>query len=177
MIPTNQGAVLLTLPPALAAIHSDLARLLADAQSAIGRNPDEARRCITRATALLEQPAEPPIHVSGGLATWQANRVRTYIADNLTETIAVEDLALLVGLSVSYFSRAFRASFGEAPYVHVLRQRIARACDLMVTTDEPLSQIAVACGLADQSHFTRLFRRFHGVTPHAWRRFQRRNTA
>lgn len=177
MIPMNQSAIPMTLPPALAAMHTDLARLLADAQSAIGRNPDEARQYISRATALLEQPAHLPIQVSGGLAPWQVKRVKAHIAARLTETIAVEDLAAETGLSPSYFSRAFRASFGEAPYVHVLRQRIARACDLMLTSDEPLSQIAVACGLADQSHFTRLFRRFHGITPHAWRRFQRRNAA
>ena len=40
----------------------------------------------------------------------------------------------------------------------------------MLTTDEPLSQIALACGLCDQSHFTRVFRRIVGESPNAWRR-------
>ncbi len=169
MTPMHHAAV----PRGLAAIHTDLARLLADAQSALTRDPDEARGYLSRASALLGQPGEAPGLVSGGLAPWQMRRVKAHIAANLTEAIAVEHLATLVGLSASYFSRAFRASFGEAPYVHVLRQRIERACALMLAGDEPLSQIAVECGLADQSHFTRLFRRFQGTTPHAWRRARR----
>lgn len=157
--------------PALAAVHTDVARLLADAQSALARDPEEALRYISRASVLLARPEEHPVrHGSGGLAPWQANRVKGYIAANLAEPIAIEDLAAQVGLSASYFSRAFRATFGEAPYVHVLRRRIEQACALMLASDDPLSQIAVECGLADQSHFTRLFRRFLGTTPHAWRR-------
>lgn len=139
------------MPAALAAIHTDLA-------------------------GLLGLPVEPPAQLGGGLAPWQANRVKAYIAANLGDAITVDDLAALAGLSASYFSRAFRATFGETPYAHVLRQRIDRACHLMLAGDEPLSQIAVACGLADQSHFTRLFRRFRGTTPHAWRRFRQLNT-
>jgi AraC-like DNA-binding protein len=45
-----------------------------------------------------------------------------------------------------------------------------RAQGLMLSTDKALSEIAAECGLADQSHFTRLFRRFVGESPAAWRR-------
>ena len=41
---------------------------------------------------------------------------------------------------------------------------------MMVETDEPLCQIALACGLCDQAHLSRVFRRRHGVSPGAWRR-------
>jgi AraC family transcriptional regulator len=40
----------------------------------------------------------------------------------------------------------------------------------MLATTTPLAEIAVSCGLADQAHFTRLFRRFAGESPGAWRR-------
>jgi len=164
-------------PPALAALHTDVARLLADAQSALSRDPDAALRYITKASALLVQPPVPAVeplrHGSGGLAPWQASRVRNYIEAHLAEPITIQDLAEQTGLSASYFSRAFRASVGEAPYVHVMRRRIEQACVMMLETTDPLSQIAVDCGLADQSHFTRLFRRFLGTTPNAWRRSHR----
>jgi AraC-like DNA-binding protein len=45
-----------------------------------------------------------------------------------------------------------------------------RAQGLMLSTDKPLSEIAAECGLADQPHFTRLFRRVVGESPAAWRR-------
>jgi AraC family transcriptional regulator len=42
----------------------------------------------------------------------------------------------------------------------------------MLLTDEPLASIAVACGLADQSHLTRLFHRIVGASPASWRRLR-----
>lgn len=177
MTPMLTDATLIQALPAPAAVFTDVARLLADAQSALAQDPDAALRYISRASALLIRPgstrAEQPSHHGGGLASWQVNRVKTYISAHLDEPITIDDLAGQTGLSTSYFSRAFRAAFGESPYGHVLRRRIERACDLMLSTPDPLSQIAIDCGLADQSHFTRLFRRFIGTTPNAWRRAHR----
>jgi AraC-like DNA-binding protein len=47
---------------------------------------------------------------------------------------------------------------------------VEHAQRLMLATDAPLSQIALDCGLADQAHFSRLFRRFVGESPRSWRR-------
>jgi AraC-like DNA-binding protein len=51
-----------------------------------------------------------------------------------------------------------------------MERRIEWAKRMMHESDEPLSQIALACGLADQAHFTRLFRKFVGMPPSQWRR-------
>jgi AraC-like DNA-binding protein len=56
---------------------------------------------------------------------------------------------------------------------YVLRRRIELAQGLMLTTSEPLSSIAVNCGMCDQSHFTRSFHRIVGETPYTWRRTRR----
>jgi len=53
---------------------------------------------------------------------------------------------------------------------YIMRRRVERAQGLMLTTNIPLAQIAVSCGIADQAHFNRLFRRFVGETPGTWRR-------
>jgi AraC-like DNA-binding protein len=66
--------------------------------------------------------------------------------------------------------RAFRESFGCPPHAYLMRRRMECAQGLMLTTNTPLGQIALECGLADQSHLSRLFHKFVGETPAAWRR-------
>jgi len=105
-----------------------------------------------------------------GLAPWQIRRVATYIDANLAGSIRCEDLARVTRLSVSHFMRAFRESFGAPAHAFLMRRRMERAQGLMLTTDIALGQIALECGLADQSHLTRLFRKFVGESPAAWRR-------
>jgi len=82
----------------------------------------------------------------------------------------IEELAKLVGLSLSHFSRAFKDTFGDSPHGYVMRRRLERAQGLILTTNIPLLQIAMECGLADQAHLNRLFDKFVGESPGAWRR-------
>jgi AraC-like DNA-binding protein len=82
----------------------------------------------------------------------------------------VKELAELVKLSSFHFCRTFRDSFGASPHGYVMRRRMERAQGLMLTTNASLGQIAADCGLADQAHFNRLFRRFVGESPGTWRR-------
>ena len=112
----------------------------------------------------------PNLLAKGGLAPWQVRKASAYIEANVEGAIGVGDLAALVRLSVSQFSRAFRQSFGQAPHAYIMCRRVARAQTLMLGDSEPLSQIALAVGLADQAHLSKLFRRFTGETPNAWRR-------
>ena len=63
-----------------------------------------------------------------------------------------------------------KRSFGETPHDYITRQRVNRAQTIMLNSREPLVNIALDCGMADQSHFGRVFRRVIGVTPAAWRR-------
>lgn len=106
----------------------------------------------------------------GGLARWQAKCVAAYIEAHLGESFQVSTLARIVELSTSHFSRAFKKSFGETPHDYITRQRVNRAQTIMLNSREPLVKIALDCGMADQSHFGRVFRRVIGVTPAAWRR-------
>ena len=113
----------------------------------------------------------------GGLAPWQVLRIKTHVETHLDATVRSRDLATIARLSLSHFSRSFKRSLGVAPATYVARRRVARAQTLMQTTNEPLCQIALACGFCDQSHLTRVFRRCAGASPHDWRRRHRDDAA
>jgi AraC-like DNA-binding protein len=111
--------------------------------------------------------------VRGGLPVWQTRRVIAHVEANLARRIPIQELARLLGLSASHFCRAFKCTFGASPRDYVLRRRIEVAQGLLLTTSEPLSSIAVKCGMCDQPHFTRSFHRIVGETPYTWRRTRR----
>jgi AraC-like DNA-binding protein len=96
--------------------------------------------------------------------------VDCYLRDHLERPLQVQQLAQQVSLSVSHFCRAFKDSFGTTPHIHIIRLRLDRAKQLMLATQDPLSEIALRCGFADQAHLSKLFRRWMGETPNAWRR-------
>jgi len=103
------------------------------------------------------------------LLAWQVRLIDGYIAVNLDRHIRVDELALLVRLSASHFSRSFRQSRGLAPGQYLVRRRVDHAQALMLSTGASLARIATDCGLADQSHFCRIFRKVTGESPRAWR--------
>ena len=106
----------------------------------------------------------------GGLATWQVKRTVAYIEANLGSKLSVGDIADLAALGKCHFSRAFKQSLGSSPMAYVGLRRVERAKLMMTTTSERLSDIALACGFADQSHFNRYFRQVVGMSPGLWRR-------
>jgi AraC family transcriptional regulator len=132
---------------------------------------------IAHAIALLRgKPSLGPSGIQvarGGLPAWQARRVFAHVEANLCRRVPIRELSQLLGLSASHFCRAFKCTFGVSPRDYVLRRRIQVAQGLMLTTSEPLSSIAVTCGMCDQPHFTRSFHRIVGETPYAWRRMRR----
>lgn len=105
-----------------------------------------------------------------GLCAWQYRKTLRFIENRLSQTIKVEDIATEVRMSAGHFSRAFAISFGIAPYAFLLNKRLERAQQLMLKPDQQLSAIAFECGLADQAHLSKLFRKLVGTTPARWRR-------
>ncbi|GGP18120.1 AraC family transcriptional regulator [Silvimonas iriomotensis] len=106
----------------------------------------------------------------GTLAPWQLRRAMDAMASQIDGDVSLKMLAAASGLSVSYFIRAFKASTGEPPHRWMLRHRVERAKDLLSGTEATLAEIAISCGFADQSHFSRVFKTFVGVSPAVWKR-------
>ena len=148
-----------------------VSQLLLDAKRAMAVDTEAALRCIEHAVSLLGVPATlPQAPVRGGLARWQIDRVKRHIDENLDEPLQVADLAVIAKLSAGYFSNAFKVSFGQPPHAYVISRRLARAKELMASSELSLCAIAFDCGFSDQAHLCRQFRRAHGATPNAWRR-------
>jgi AraC family transcriptional regulator len=117
--------------------------------------------------------SRPSAVAKGRLAPWQVRRVTDYLMAHLAEDVELRQISDLVQLSRSYFSRAFKTSTGLAPHQWLLKARIAKAQELLLTSDRPLAQIAIHLGFADQAHFTRTFARMVGESPGAWQRARR----
>jgi transcriptional regulator GlxA family with amidase domain len=103
------------------------------------------------------------------LELWQARCLQGYVAVHLHSKIKLADLAKVTDLSRYEFNRIFKASFGCTPGHFVKRMRIARAQNLMTMSSDPLRQIAMECGFADQPHFNHCFRKVVGESPAIWR--------
>jgi AraC family transcriptional regulator len=106
----------------------------------------------------------------GGLAQRNKLKLDRYLREHYDEPLSLEDLAVAVSLSVSHFCRAFKESFGISPHARIIELRLEAAQQLMLTTEDRLSHIAVACGLADQAHLSKLFVREFGESPAHWRK-------
>jgi transcriptional regulator GlxA family with amidase domain len=151
-----------------------MAELCSAVRSALDDERGTAEESLRRAAEILQEmgEAEPSTKSQnrGGLAPWQIRKVTSHVEANLDRTIRNEDLATLARLNPCHFGRVFRNSFGEPPHEYVIRRRIERAQGLMLSTRATLTEIALDCGLADQSHLSRLFRRIVGESPRTWRR-------
>jgi AraC family transcriptional regulator len=139
-----------------------------------------ARSHVARAIALLDGHPEPRITMQansrvprqiprGGFAAWQSQRLAAHVDANLACKIVVKDLAASLDISVGHFCRAFKCTFGMPARIWIRQRRIEFAQGLMLTTRASLSEIALNCGMSDQSHFTRSFRRIVGEAPSSWR--------
>ena len=90
--------------------------------------------------------------------------------ENLAQDLSLERIARECCLSRAHFARYFKNSTGMPAHKWLQCLRIEHAKQLLQAPDKSLTQIALDCGFADQSHFTRVFKSFVGVTPGIWRR-------
>jgi AraC-like DNA-binding protein len=176
---TTGDAKLQPLPDKLDAVA---AQLVEAARSAWNRDHDTVRAGISRALVLLGMESAaasvgPPqagnrerCLAQGGLPAWQAQRLVAHMDSHLAERISCSELAAITGLSYSHFCRVFKQTFGSTAQKYLTRRRVEFAQGVMLNTQLPLSEIALTCGMSDQAHFTRVFRRVAGETPYAWRR-------
>jgi AraC family transcriptional regulator len=96
-------------------------------------------------------------------------RIREMLREQEHARLTLAELSLCAGRHPVQVSRQFHRHFGCTISEYLRRVRIARAQSLLACDDLEVSEIALACGFSDQSHFTKAFRRLTGVPPHRYR--------
>lgn len=97
------------------------------------------------------------------------DRARDYLRNHIDERVAVADLAAMAAMSSSHFASLFKEQIGIPVLQYQTQLRMARARELLDTTDRPVASIAAAVGYVDAFYFSRHFRTVHGTTPLRYR--------
>lgn len=92
---------------------------------------------------------------------------KTYLDDCIFDEVGLDELAQVAQFSKWQLSRDFRLVFGTSPHRYQILRRLNQAKQ-MITEQLPLADIALACGFADQAHFSRQFKAAFGLTPKQW---------
>ena len=99
----------------------------------------------------------------------RVNKVKEYIAQHYTEEIKLDDLAGLVAMSPSAFSRFLKQYTGRGPVDYIIDVRMGVAARMLVDTTTSVSEICYACGFNNLSNFNRTFKARRGYTPRDFR--------
>src|SRR5262249_20503447 len=117
-------------------------------------------------TAGITRPLDKPETSAMGT---EFGPVLTYVRDYHDTQITNQQLARLAHMSLRSFERKFLNCFHLTPQAYLRKLRLRMASHALVFTNQPLSVVAASSGFADQSHFSREFRRHFGRTPRQYR--------
>ncbi|AHG65386.1 AraC family transcriptional regulator [Advenella mimigardefordensis] len=120
---------------------------------------------VLRTYTSLNNQARQKEKIAGGLTPVARKRVLDYIHAHLSEKLAIETLAVVAGLSPSYFTRAFRQSMGQSPHEFIVATRLQAARRMIMTSSAPLSEISKINGFSSNSHMTALMKKTWGQNP------------
>ncbi|MCS5720349.1 helix-turn-helix domain-containing protein [Herbiconiux sp. CPCC 205763] len=150
------------------------------------RGLDRAVALLDEIVSNLERDQSPPRLVSASGAAWKLlahisvdrllpkpddplQRAMNYLSDRLDGSVRVPDLARLVGVSPSHLSALFHRATGGGVHAHHTALRMARARQLLDTTDATIADVASEVGYDDAFYFSRAFRRHHRMSPSGFR--------
>jgi AraC family transcriptional regulator len=119
----------------------------------------------------------PLTSARGGLAAWAERRCLELMRERLSEDISLDELASEAQLSPFHFARMFKQSLGVPPRVYLTRLRIEKACELLETTDLPITEIAFRVGYSSNQVLARVFAKQQHMSPTDYRRAMRNPTA
>jgi AraC family transcriptional regulator of arabinose operon len=125
--------------------------------------------CSYLKTLLLEQSTDVSPEDSLRVSPATYTRCRKYIDENFSTLFLPSQVAEKCGVNVRYMSRLFKQYADVTPHEYIMRLKLNKAANLLLTTNLSIKHIAQAAGFADPYHFSRNFKNFHGVSPNRYR--------
>ncbi len=114
--------------------------------------------------------ADTKARAQNALPGSKLRRAIAFMAARLDQPFDLNSLAHAVGMSEFHFSRLFKKATGLSPSLYFIRQRVAKAQQLLQETDTSIIQISMTVGYSSPSHFAQIFRRETGLSPTDYRR-------
>ncbi len=111
--------------------------------------------------------------------SYAVNRIINYLNENYEQKISLEQIAHNMYLSPVYISKIFKEETGESPINYLIKIRLEKAKDILLNADSSsIKNIANQVGYDDVYHFSKLFKKYYGISPLYYKkRAMRRNAA
>ena len=119
--------------------------------------------------ALIQGSSNKKRLQGGKLSRFYAQEALSFIEQNYTLPITVEDMANRCNLDRSYFGKVFKDMTGQSPQDFLIRYRMSKATTLLTSTSLSIGDISVQVGYPNQLHFSRAFRNIYGMSPRQYR--------
>lgn len=161
-----QNTALIATSSLLGPFHPEWRQTLSDVRSKIKR-----RSSVTMLRPRIEQECEVETEVSENVIDMARVRAAIdFMKANLHRRITRAEIAAAVRLSTAYFADIFKLETGIALGEYLIRLRMEKASQLLVTTFLSIKEIMAEVGFHNQSNFTRSFRKHFQVTPSEYRK-------
>ena len=96
--------------------------------------------------------------------------IKKYVKNNLERKLTLKDISRNLHCSTVTLTEHFRKEFGITINEYITKKRMNLSETMLISTDKPLREIASLCGFPDVEYFSRTFKKFHGISPAAWRK-------
>ena len=120
---------------------------------------------------LLELVFQPDTHTATNNPPNWVSRVSQLLEDNWNQELTLSQISQELQVHSVTISKNFRKYFGSTLGAYRRKLKIEKSIELIRTSQEPLTQIALSCGFADQSHFIRNFKSITGLLPKDFRKY------
>lgn len=151
-------------------VEPDSAFTLADAlllQLSAAKNTEEIHNICQLSAVMF---AKRVAHKKDNTCSYQVDRACNYISHNIFHKIMISEVADYVQLSQTYLCRLFTTEMGISIHNYIQKEKIKIACNLLMHTDRPISELSVYIGFQSQSNFCTVFRKWKNMSPSEYRR-------
>jgi len=132
------------------------------------------RACLAELliSILRYRKGTPEADIAPSVKDDRIQAIAAYLGEHAAEPLTLPDLASRFALSPSHLSRIFRQGTGFGIREYLTHFRVQKACDLLMTTDLNITEIAGRCGFSDSNYFGDAFKKATGLSPREYRKLR-----